>query len=75
MKTYIFHYNVETHLAIPVEAKNVKSAKKKIDKLFNKKAKDILIRDYHDVIDIIECGELIKDEDGNVIEEEETENE
>ena len=73
MKTYIFHYNVETHLAIPVKAKNVKSAKKKIGEIFNKKAKNDIVRDYHDVIDIIECGELIRDEDGNVIEEEETE--
>lgn len=65
----MFHYNVESHLKIPIKAKSIKSAKRKIEKLFKKRIKYNLVKDYSIFIDIFECEDFITDENGNVIEE------
>lgn len=70
MKTYIFNYIVDTNLNIPIEAKNVKSAKNKLEKIL-KQPRETLVRDYNTGFIMIESEEFITDEDRNVIEEEE----
>lgn len=69
MKTYTFHYIVDTNLIIPIKAKNVKSAKNKLEKL--KMSKEPLVRNYNTGFMFTESEEFITDENGNVIEEEE----
>lgn len=69
MKTYTFHYIVDTNLAIPIKAKNVQSAKNKLEKL--KRSKEPLVRNYNTGFMFTESEEFITDENGNVIEDEE----
>ena len=67
MKTYTFHYIADTNLVIPIKAKNVQSAKKKLEKI---KDRPNFIRDYNNGFMIMESEDFITDENGNVIEEE-----
>lgn len=70
MKTYIFNYIVDTNLYIPIKAKNVKSAKNKLEKILEQ-PKDNLVRDYNMGFIFTESEAFITDENRNVIEVEE----
>lgn len=71
MKTYIFNYIVDTNLCIPIKAKNVKSAKNKLEKILLKETNETLVRNYNTGFIFTESEEFIMDENGNVIEVEE----
>ena len=70
MKTYTFNYIVDTNLIIPIKAKNVKSAKNKLEKIL-KQPNENLVRNYNIGFMFTESEDFIKDENGNVVEEEE----